>query len=639
MTRCLTIAVLLVGLLCALPVTSASADQSSTWSLLEVDASAYPIVTTRLGYPADLTLAQGEMPDFEVSENGIPLEILEAAEEKLSADREVVLLVDVSGSMRGGPIEDAKSAAASFVRRMTPDASVAIVAFSTDSMVISGFTRDQSVLLGGLDGLTAAGETALYDGLRAAVRLPSLPGEEGSNRVIVLLSDGEDTTSVTTLDTIIRDLGDASIPVLAVAIESPEFNKTAVELIANRSGGRTVPVDDTVQMVEYLEQIAQEITGGYSLTFRSKRPTSKDLEVDIVARANGGQVAAYTSIPNPMYVERITLGPGTVQFVPANPMWRVAAILLAFSSVGLITLGALLILQRPASRLDQVTFYDQVDWESSGEGGQDLAASVSARVVGFVDTIATRGGLKGAISVRLVRAGIRLRAEEFIALHTLIVLIVGFLTQLLSGSLVLSAAAVALASFGPIMYLDSAGNRRMRKIEEQLPDALNLLASGLRTGWGLQQAIDMAVTEGGPPIAEEFRRVQIEARLGIPVERALGHMADRLGSKVFEWAVTAISIQREVGGNLAEVLDSVARTVRERDAVKRQIDALTAEARLSALILTVLPFLLVGGLMILAPAYLSVAMGSPLGGVIAVIALVLVVVGIVWLRSLARLEY
>jgi len=166
-----------------------------------------------------------------------------------------------------------------------------------------------------------------------------------------------------------------------------------------------------------------------------------------------------------------------------------------------------------------------------------------------------------------------------------------------------------------------------------------LLAGGLRTGWGLQQAIDLVVTEGDKPAADEFRRVQIEARLGVPIETSLQSMADRLDSDMFRWVVSAVAIQREVGGNLAEVLDNVAKSVRDRDALYRQVAALTAEGRMSAIILTALPFVVAGGMFFVSPDYIRTGLSSPLGLPVIGLAVVLLIIGVLWLRAVSRIEY
>ena len=137
----------------------------------------------------------------------------------------------------------------------------------------------------------------------------------------------------------------------------------------------------------------------------------------------------------------------------------------------------------------------------------------------------------------------------------------------------------------PIWFLGWAADRRRARFEADLPDIVSLIAGSLRSGWGIQQAIDLIVDETKDPAATEFRRVQSETRLGLSLEESLNKMAARLDSLDFAWIVSAIGIQREVGGNLAEVLDIAAAAIRERAELRREVVALTAEGRFSAIIL------------------------------------------------------
>ena len=147
-----------------------------------------------------------------------------------------------------------------------------------------------------------------------------------------------------------------------------------------------------------------------------------------------------------------------------------------------------------------------------------------------------------------------------------------------------------LAGLGPTVVLKLALGRRAEKLREQLPDVLTIMASSLRAGHSFLQALDTTAKEIAQPAATEFQRVVAEIRLGRSAEDALGALAERVGSADFKWAVLAVNIQREVGGNLAEILDNVADTLRERATMRRQIRVLTSEGRLSAWVLALMPF-------------------------------------------------
>ena len=161
--------------------------------------------------------------------------------------------------------------------------------------------------------------------------------------------------------------------------------------------------------------------------------------------------------------------------------------------------------------------------------------------------------------------------------------------------------------------LNFLGGREKRKFENQLPDTLTLISTSLRAGYSLLQAVEAVASEAPNPTAREFGRAIAEARLGRPVVGALEGITNRTQSQDFEWAVMAIEIQREVGGNLAEVLQTVAETMRQRNRLKGEIRALTAEGRISAYVLGALPFAMAGFLLATNPEYIGTLFTTTFG--------------------------
>jgi tight adherence protein B len=203
----------------------------------------------------------------------------------------------------------------------------------------------------------------------------------------------------------------------------------------------------------------------------------------------------------------------------------------------------------------------------------------------------------------------------------------------LLGFLALVATVVACRT-----YLKVRSDRRRARFSDQLGDSLQLLAGSLRAGYGLLQAIDAVAQEAEEPTQQEFRRLVIETRLGRDLTDALHSMADRVGGEDFKWIVQSIEIHREVGGDLAQVLDTVAGTIRERNQLHRQVKALSAEGRLSGYVLMALPVFLVVVMRALNPTYLA-ELGHGTGLVLAVGGALSLVFGAFWLHRLCRLEY
>jgi len=190
----------------------------------------------------------------------------------------------------------------------------------------------------------------------------------------------------------------------------------------------------------------------------------------------------------------------------------------------------------------------------------------------------------------------------------------------------------------PIVYTKYKVKKRSQKLHGQLADILMILASSLRAGHGFFQALDLVAKEIGEPGSQEFGRVVAEVRLGRPVDEALNAMAERIGSDDFKWAVLGVNIQREVGGNLAEILDTIADTVRERDAVRRQVHVLSSEGRLSIGILASLPFFVSLYIAKVNPGYLNLLFSTRVGLIMVVTAVALLGVGIFWMRKIVNID-
>ena len=199
--------------------------------------------------------------------------------------------------------------------------------------------------------------------------------------------------------------------------------------------------------------------------------------------------------------------------------------------------------------------------------------------------------------------------------------------------------------FLPRIWLGRRKGGRLNAFNKQLPDTITLIANGLRAGSSFLQAIELVVRETRPPISTEFGRVIREVNLGLPFEQALENMVRRVKSDDLELMATAISIQHTVGGNLAEILDSIAYTIRERIRIQGEIRTLTAQQRLSGYVVGFLPFALAGFLFIAAPGFMdpmfdaSVAiMGLPAGVIILGFGLIAMLIGFMFIRRIVDIE-
>ena len=256
----------------------------------------------------------------------------------------------------------------------------------------------------------------------------------------------------------------------------------------------------------------------------------------------------------------------------------------------------------------------------------------------FGERFATSQGFGEKLDAQLEAAGISLRSGEFVVATVGAGLVAAVVAAAMLQNVLLAAVIGVLGALVPTILLRTALSRRSDKMREQLPDVLTIMASSLRAGHSFLQALDTTAREIQAPANVEFQRLVAEIRLGRPAEDALEALADRVGSPDFRWAVLAVNIQREVGGNLAEILDNVSDTLRERATMRRQVRVLTAEGRLSAWVLAILPFAIALYMFAVNPKYISLLFTKQIGLVMLGVGGVLMVLGILWMRKIVDID-
>jgi tight adherence protein B len=263
--------------------------------------------------------------------------------------------------------------------------------------------------------------------------------------------------------------------------------------------------------------------------------------------------------------------------------------------------------------------------------------AVLKRIVGLTGRLADRAGLLSRTEDALEGADLPLRPPEALFFYFSSVFVVALLGIMLFPpglALILIVAATIL----PVAWLHRRRKKRLRVFQTQLPSTLNLLSGSMRAGFSFAQGLESVANEATQPTRRELQRVFTESRLGRPIEDALEDSAQRMTSVDLMWAVMAIRIQREVGGNLSELLLNVAATLREREYLRRQVAVLSAEGRLSAFILGGLPIFFFGYLFLIRPTYLHPMLVSPIGWGMLGAACVMMLVGFVWLKKVVKVE-
>jgi tight adherence protein B len=243
-----------------------------------------------------------------------------------------------------------------------------------------------------------------------------------------------------------------------------------------------------------------------------------------------------------------------------------------------------------------------------------------------------------ALQNDLNRAGLSLKSTEFSGLQALSGLVVGILLFLRFGNFIMLAVGLLVGFFLPLIYLGRRISKRRRAFENQLADTITLISNGIKAGYSLQQALVSVVEGGRQPLAEEFARVVRETSLGLNLDDALDHANERIKSKDFDLMVTAIMIHRTVGGNLAEVLDKIIETIRERVKVAGEVRVLTAQARASGYIITGLPFAVGAILSLISPSFERPLFTQPLGWGLCVVGLISISIGYAMIRKITDIH-
>jgi tight adherence protein B len=294
--------------------------------------------------------------------------------------------------------------------------------------------------------------------------------------------------------------------------------------------------------------------------------------------------------------------------------------ILLFATIGIGTTGIALSRRRPGAKAEP-----------------SLLTRVTDAAVSFLDRNVS-GNARFGSRESLEQAGLRLRQADFI----LLVCSIGVTASLLGlilGGVAMGLLFLVLTPFGAMLVLRILTNRRRARFEDQLGDALQILAGGLRAGHSLLRSVDAVAQEAESPTSEEFARLVNETRLGRDLKDSMLDAARRLKSEDFDWTAQAIEIHREVGGDLADVLDHVGETIRERSEVKGQVQSLSAEGKLSAYILVALPVGMFFYLNAASPDYMATLYSSFLGWAMLGLSVVLLALGSWWLSVVVKIKF
>ena len=553
--------------------------------------------------------------------------------------RTTILAIDTSASMEGARFEAAKSAALAFIDTVPDDVLVGIVNFDAEVTGALAPTTDRDQARAVIESLSLSKDTLLYDGVLSALEMA---GSEGQRSVLVL-SDGADT-STTTIESVTEAIETSEALVDVVALEQDADQIGLLQRLVEAGAGQVISSDSASLSAAFADEAAILSSQVLVTAEIPDNVASSQASVEVTLPSSVGDItaSAYSTIQG---LQSTNTGPEVALPQPHDKVWAAPG-WLVYAGAGALGLGLLIGLlmlvpakPTPLTAAERITAYS-----TTGEGIATTPDKAEAAVLESAREAAAgllerNRGLDARITHRLEGAGSDLKSSEWLLLHAAVFIGSGVLGLLIGkGGLALGLVFLALGAVGPWVYLSIRRRRRHKAFHASLPDTLQLISGSLSAGLSLAQAMDTVVREGSEPVKSEFRRVLIETRLGVPLEDALAGVAERFESKDFEWVVMAIRIQREVGGNLAELLDTVAATMREREYLRRQVNALAAEGKLSAIVISALPPLFLVYLMLSQWDYVKPLFTEPMGLMMLIGGTVWLLVGVFWMSKLIKVK-
>ncbi len=605
------------------------------------DATGGDVVRLTVAYEGD----QADLADATVTDNGderpivgdvVPL----ATTGKTQA---VVIAVDTSESV--DPImADLRDAATAVVEALPADVAVGVATFSDRFVPIRSLTTDRTRVIDAIDRLQANGESVLWNGVIGATGMLEEDAPEAQPTVILLTASGN-LGSLTPAGAAAGALRNVGAPLYAVGLEGDRLGADSLNGVVERSGGRLMLTPDSEQLDELGQAMATTTASQYILAYEP--PTGDDAGAVGDVTIQAGDATTSASFVRGSATDRpADLAPQVVVPAADGPlqgnMAKYAGVALILLAAGLGAFALIMLTQRDESHLTNVLQpYSEGFVDSTVIEDEDTGLAKTAliqRAVEMTEEFAERKGFLAETESKLERADLPLRAAEALFFYASMVTVVALLSLVLTRSLIGTAIFTALAAIIPSATLNFKAKRRLKKFNNQLPDMLTLLSGTLRAGYSLMQGVEAVSREVEDPIGYELRRVVTESRLGRPLEEALEAAAERMGSADFSWAVMAIGIQREVGGNLAELLMTVAETMTARERLRRDVDALTAEGKVSAMVLGLLPLGLGAAMWVINPEYIGILVTEKVGNFLLGGAVMLAGFGFWWMKKLIEID-
>jgi tight adherence protein B len=624
MTRRALIAVpaVIAALVGIAPVASAAPGAELT----EASGAAFPAKSFVLTLPERRALQPG---DVEVRENGEEVEGLRVVPGDAAGAKTfgAMLVIDTSRSMRGRPLEAAMGAARRFAAQRPAQQRLGVIFFNREAIVALRPTTDATRIAAVLAAPPPLGKgTRIYDATDLAVR--TLGEARVTAGSLVVLSDGADVGSDLSPEAVAEAARRSRTRVFTVGLRSRSYDGSTLRGLARSAQGRYAEADER-QLAPLFAALGRRFGREYLIDYRSLSASSTRVEVTAhVAGIPAAATLSYTSPALAVHDDR-PARPSRQGFIGSSRSLALAAALAALL-VGLVAF----LIARPARRTVTMriaaftgTAPAANEQDAALDVTSDLAASERRRApsrswAAFAEDVEIAGfsASPGRIAGWTVVVGCLLLLAS-IALRTPVLIVLLAVEPLVVRKLVSARAS-----------------RTRREFETQLADNLQVVAAAMRAGQSFNGALAVAVQEAAEPAKRELQRTVTDERLGVPLDEALGRTARRMRNEELEYVGLVATLQRETGGNTAEVLDRVTETIRERAELKRLVRTLTAQGRLGGVIVSSIPVALAALFLVIRPGYFDPLLKSALGVALIVLSVAMLATGWIAIRKIVDIE-
>jgi tight adherence protein B len=621
--RLLLITAAVLGVMALAGTASGAAAGGS--SLVEAKGPAFPVRTYVLTLPNNRTLTLG---DVKVTENGSPVVHPTLTPASHASDKTfgVVLVLDTSFSMAGKPLAAAVAARQAFVQQRNPNEQIGAIDFNHKSTKVLPLTTSTATINEKLASIPPVdGGTHIYDAVHQAQSM--LRKEHINSGSILVLSDGADTGSKMTIDQVARDALRSNTRIYTIGLKGPQYKPSTLKALAAAGHGEYAEATEG-ELAPLFDKLSRILSNQYLLQYKSLAGPDKTIRVQAKVSGAGTAAAGYTTPALPVSdTKPEPYNPSILSRIWTSPITMLLIALLAAGGIALLVIGAL----RPRRSGLPARMAEFV----SIRGLQRDAAPAVPTVVD--DGSPKQKNFWARFEETLEIAEIKTSPEMIVAGTIAATLLTFLLIYAITGSYLWALFALGVPYIAREWVVRTLAQRR-NQFAEQLPDALQVVASALRSGHSLPGALAVVVEGASEPMKSELQRVVADEQLGIPLEKSMLVVADRMASRDVEQLALVAELQRQAGGNAAEVVDRVAETVRERFDLKRLIQTLTMQGRMSRWIVSALPIGIVLLLQLENPHYLHPLLASTAGKVVFGLAAAWAVAGSFVIKRIVEIE-